>query len=179
LPLTSLPVSWNFRRAFIGDMFRTNALTALEKNLLNLGVLIISLQSYVWLKSHLHLIEFYLLLLATLLGMFFMISSQNILMFYLGLELSSIPLAAMCNFDLDKKRSSEGAMKFIMSSAFSSGILLFGISMLYGATGSLNFTLIAQQLNGSPLQVFLLSCSLPVLDSDFSCAVSLMDRRCI
>lgn len=137
-----------------GEMFRTNALITLEKNILNLGVLIISLQSYQWLKNHKHIAEFYMLLLSTLLGMFFMISSNNILMFYLGLELSSIPLAAMCNFDLEKRISSEAAFKFIMSSAFSSGLLLFGISMLYGTTGSLDFPGITQHLNGNPLEIF-------------------------
>jgi NADH-quinone oxidoreductase subunit N len=137
-----------------GEMFRTNALITLEKNILNLGVLIISLQSYSWLSNHKHIAEFYMLLLATLLGMFFMISSNNILMFYLGLELSSIPLAAMCNFDLEKRISSEAAFKFIMSSGFSSGLLLFGISMLYGTTGSLNFPEISQHLNGNPLEIF-------------------------
>src|SRR4029077_2293468 len=126
--------------SLFGDMFRTNELLILEKNFLNLGTLIISLQSYHWLKNHKHIPEFYMLMLSTLLGMFFMISSSNLLMFYLGLELSSIPLAAMANFDLDKRHSSEAAMKYIMSSAFSSGLLLFGISLLYGATGTLNFT---------------------------------------
>jgi NADH-quinone oxidoreductase subunit N len=129
-----------------GDMFRTNELLAFEKNILNLGTFIISLQSHSWLKQHKHVSEFYMLMLSTLLGMFFMLSSNNLLMFYLGLELSSIPLAAMANFDLDKRRSSEAAMKYIMSSAFSSGLLLFGISMLYGATGTLNFKEIAWQL---------------------------------
>ena len=74
-----------------GDMFYTNELFTFEKNLLNLGTLIISLQSYNWLKGHKHVPEFYLLMLSTLLGMFFMISSGNLLMFYLGLELSTIP----------------------------------------------------------------------------------------
>ena len=69
-----------------------------------------------------------------------MISSSNLLMFYLGLELSTIPFAALCNFDLEKRRSSEAAMKMIISSAFSSGLLLFGISLLYGSTGTLSFT---------------------------------------
>jgi NADH-quinone oxidoreductase subunit N len=138
-----------------GDMFRTNELLTFEKNILNLGVFIISLQSYSWLKQHKHAPEFYMLMLSTLLGMFFMLSSNNLLMFYLGLELSSIPLAAMANFDLDKRRSSEAAMKFIMSSAFSSGLLLFGISMLYGATGTLNFSELSWQLTTeNSLQVF-------------------------
>jgi len=137
-----------------GDMFRTNELLTLEKNFLNLGTLIISLQSYHWLENHKHVPEFYILLLSTLLGMFFMISSNNLLMFYLGLELSTIPLAALSNFDLDKRRSSEAAFKMIMSSAFSSGLLLFGISMLYGSTGTLDFAQLQTTLTGNPLQIF-------------------------
>src|SRR4029077_215068 len=77
-------------------------------------------------------------LLSTLAGLFFMISAGNLLMFYLGLEMSTIPLAALSNFDLEKRQSSEAAVKFIMSSAFSSALLLFGISLLYGATGTLD-----------------------------------------
>ena len=95
-----------------------------------------------------------MLLLSTLLGMFFMISSNNLLMFYLGLELSTIPLAALCNFDLEKRHSSEAAMKLIISSAFSSGLLLFGISLVYGSTGTLDFSDLPQHLNRSALQLF-------------------------
>jgi len=137
-----------------GDMFRTNELFTLEKNFLNFGTLIISLQSYDWLKNHKHVPEFYILLLSTLLGMFFMISSSNLLMFYLGLELSTIPLAALCNFDLHQRRSSEAAFKMIMSSAFSSGLLLFGISLLYGSTGTLDFHELTLRLNDNSLQIF-------------------------
>lgn len=97
--------------------------------------------------------EFFILMLSALLGMFLLLSSGNLLMFYLSLELASIPVAAMANFDLEKKRSSEGAMKMILSSAFSSGILLFGISLIYGATGTISFGELSQQLNGSPLQI--------------------------
>lgn len=142
--------------SLFGDMFSTNPLLALEKNFLNLGTLIISLQSYQWLKEHKHTGEFYMLMLSTLLGMQFMISSGNLLMFYLALELSTIPLAALANFDLEKRRSSEAAFKMIMSSAFSSGLLLFGISLLYGTTGTLNFAEIPALLTGSPLQLFAL-----------------------
>ncbi|MEO6288483.1 MAG: NADH-quinone oxidoreductase subunit N, partial [Ginsengibacter sp.] len=86
--------------------------------------------------------------------MFLMISSGNLLIFYLSLELATIPVAAMANFDLEKKRSSEGAMKMILSSAFSSGILLFGISLLYGATGTISFAEIPQHLDpSSSLQI--------------------------
>lgn len=136
------------------NMFQTNHLISFEKSLLSLGAYIISLQSYSWLKDHKHVPEFYLLLLSTLLGMFFMISAGHLLMFYLGLELSTIPLAALVNFDLDKRKSSEAAFKLIISSAFSSGLLLFGISLVYGTTGTLLFSELPAQINGSPLQIF-------------------------
>ncbi len=140
-------------KEIFGGMFRTSALLAIEKNVLNLAVLLISFFSYDWLKKHRHLPEFYMLLVSSLLGFYFMLSSGNLLMFYLGLELSTIPLAALCNFDLEKKTSGEAAMKMIMSSAFSSGILLFGISLFYGSTGTLQFAEIPAMLNGSQLQV--------------------------
>ncbi len=145
---------FNREGILFNEMFRNNELFVLEKNILNLGTLIISMQSYTWLKTHKHVAEFYMLLLSTLLGMFFMISGGNLLMFYLGLELSTIPLAAVANFDLTKRKSSEAAMKLIMSSAFSSGLLLFGISMLYGTTGTLIYSALPAALNGSSLQVF-------------------------
>ncbi|MGE0636323.1 MAG: NADH-quinone oxidoreductase subunit N [Bacteroidia bacterium] len=144
----------DFTGELFSGMFKTNPLIAFEKNMLNIGTLLISLLSYEWLKNHRHLPEFFVLLLSSLLGMFFMISSGNFLIFYLGLELSTIPIAALCNFDLEKKQSSEAAMKMIMSSAFSSGILLFGISMMYGTTGTMSFAELPQYLDGSPLQVF-------------------------
>jgi NADH-quinone oxidoreductase subunit N len=145
---------WNQQGNLFNEMYKTNPLIVTEKNILSLGTYIIALQSYYWLKNHKHALEFYMLLLATLLGMFYMISAGNLLMFYLGLELSSIPLAAMANFDLEKRKSSEAAFKFIISSAFSSGLLLFGISLVYGLTGTLTFSELAIHLDGNPLQIF-------------------------
>lgn len=130
-----------------GGTYHTNSLIAFEKSILNLGTLLISLQAFDWVKKNEHATEFYILLLTTLLGMDFMISSGNLLMFYLGLELSTIPLAAMVNMDLGKYKSSESAMKMILSSAFASGIMLFGISMLYGTTGSLSYTEMMPNIN--------------------------------
>jgi NADH-quinone oxidoreductase subunit N len=134
-------------------MFNTSSLIAFQKCILNIGVYLISLLCTGWLKKTPHLAEFMILMLSALLGMFFMISSGNLLIFYLSLELATIPVAAMANFDLEKRISSEGAMKMILSSAFSSGILLFGISLMYGATGTILFSEIPAQLDGSPLQV--------------------------
>ena len=162
IKLVNLLLMINFLAGFVmnaegtlfNEMFHTSRLIVLEKNILNLAVLIISLQAYDWLKGHKHVLEFYALMLSTLLGMFFMISGGNLLIFYLGLELSTIPLAAIANFDLGKRQSSEAAFKLIISSAFSSCLLLFGISLIYGATGSLEFATISQQLDGSALQLF-------------------------
>lgn len=78
-----------------GDTFTSTELTAFQKNILNLGTLLVSLQSYNWLKTHKHVMEFYMLMLATLFGMFLMISSQHMLLFYLGLELSTIPFCCI------------------------------------------------------------------------------------
>lgn len=139
--------------SLFGNMYYNKTLLAFQKSILSLGVYLISLLCADWLKKTEHLPEFFLLMLSALLGMYLMISSGNLLIFYLSLELATIPVAAMANFDLEKKRSSEGAMKMILSSAFSSGILLFGISLIYGATGTISFGELPQQLNGSSLQV--------------------------
>lgn len=144
----------NTTGSLFGNMFQVTKLASLEKNILTFGTLIISLQSFAWLKDHKHVAEFYILLLSTLLGMEFMISSGNFLMFYLGLELSSIPLAALANFDLEKRISSEAAFKFIVSSAFSSGILLLGISFLYGAIGSVSFVDLSARMVLNPFSIF-------------------------
>jgi NADH-quinone oxidoreductase subunit N len=134
-------------------MFYSNAVIAFQKNILSIAVFLISLLCADWLKKTANLSEFFVLLLSAQLGMFFMISSGNLLMFYLGLELSTIPVAALGNFDLDKRISSEAAMKMILSSAFSTGILLFGISLVYGATGTISFAELPQALNSTPLQI--------------------------
>jgi NADH-quinone oxidoreductase subunit N len=144
---------FNKEGSLFGDMFHTSSLIVFQKNILSLGVYLISLLCADWLKKSQHLPEFFMLMLSALLGMFLMISSGNLLIFYLSLELATIPVAAMANFDLEKKSSSEGAMKMILSSAFSSGILLFGISFLYGATGTISFAEIPAQLDNSPLQI--------------------------
>jgi NADH-quinone oxidoreductase subunit N len=147
---------FNKEGTLFGTMFYTTPLIALQKNILSLGVFLISLLCSGWLKKHKHLPEFFMLLLSALLGMFFLLSSADLLMFYLSLELATIPVAALCNFDADKKLSSEAAMKMILSSAFSSGILLFGISLLYGTTGTISFVEIPRMLDGSPLQIVVL-----------------------
>ncbi len=144
---------WNEEGSLFDSMYYTNPLIVLQKNILNIGVYLISLLFTDWFKKTAHLAEYFILLLSAVLGMFFLISSGNFLMFYLALELATIPVAAMANFDLEKKASSEAAMKMILSSAFSSGILLFGISIIYGVTGTINFTELAAVVNNSTIQL--------------------------
>jgi NADH-quinone oxidoreductase subunit N len=145
---------YNMEGTLFSGMFRTGELIILEKNILNLAMLLVSMLSYNWLLTHKHAAEFYMLLLATLLGMFFMISAGHMLLFYLGLEMSTIPLAAAANFDLTKKQSSEAAMKLIISSAFSSALLLMGISFIYGATGTLSLSDLRWAMSGQPIEIF-------------------------
>ena len=144
---------FNTEGVLFGGMFISTSLISFQKSILSLGIYLISLLFSDWFKKSAHMPEFFILMLSAVLGMFFLVSSGNLLIFFLSLELATIPVAAMANFDLDLKRSSEAAMKFILSSAFSSGILLFGISLVYGATGSINFTELGGMLNGSPLQI--------------------------
>ncbi|MEO6733236.1 MAG: NADH-quinone oxidoreductase subunit N [Ferruginibacter sp.] len=144
---------FNETGSLFGGAFTTNALMAFQKSILSLGIYLISLLFTDWLKKSEHMPEFFMLMLSAVLGMFFMISSGSLLMFFLALELSTIPVAAMANFDLEKKISSEASMKFILSSAFSSGILLFGISLVYGATGTISFAEMPAMLDSSPLQI--------------------------
>ena len=142
-------IFFNKEGILFGNMFHNDPLIVFEKSILNLAVYLISLLCTGWFKRTEHLAEFFILMLSSLLGMFLMVSAGNLLIFYLSLELATIPVAAMVNFDLEKKRSSEGAMKMLLSSAFSSGILLFGISIIYGITGTISFTEITSHLDAS------------------------------
>lgn len=139
-----------------GGMYQTSKMTVLMKNILNIGTAILFFQVADWIKQkeyHNKISEFYLLIISTLIGMNFMISSGHFLMFYIGLELATIPIAALAAYDRLKNISSEAGIKLILSSALSSGILLYGISMLYGTIGSLYFSEISVAFMNTPLQV--------------------------
>jgi NADH-quinone oxidoreductase subunit N len=91
--------------------------------------------------------EYPIIVLLSILGMFFMVSSNDIIIFYLGLELQSLSLYILASIDRDNLKSSESGIKYFILSALSSGLLLYGCSLLYGFTGSTNFDLIANELN--------------------------------
>jgi len=91
--------------------------------------------------------EYPIIILLSILGMFFMVSSNDIILFYLGLELQSLSLYILASIDRDNLKSSESGIKYFVLSALSSGLLLYGCSLLYGFTGSTNFELIAIELS--------------------------------
>ena len=91
--------------------------------------------------------EYPIIILLSILGMFFMVSSNDIILFYLGLELQSLSLYILASIDRDNLKSSESGIKYFVLSALSSGLLLYGCSLLYGFTGSTNFDLIANELS--------------------------------
>ena len=94
-------------------------------------------------------IEYPILILSSVLGMMIMISSNDLIVFYMGLELQSLALYVLATFDRDNIKSSEAGLKYFVLSALSSGLLLYGCSLIYGFTGSTNFNVIASQLNSS------------------------------
>lgn len=137
-----------------GGSYQSSALTDLMKNILNIGVFIIFLQAEGWLKRDENadrISEYFLLTLATLIGMNFMISAGDFLIFYIGIETATIPIAGLAAFDRIKSRSAEAGIKLILSSALSSGVLLFGLSLIYGVTGSIYFTDIAQNITSNSM----------------------------
>ena len=91
--------------------------------------------------------EYPIIILLSILGMFFMVSANDLILFYLGLELQSLSLYILASIDRDNLRSTESGIKYFVLSALSSGLLLYGCSLLYGFTGTTNFELIAGQLN--------------------------------
>ena len=139
--------------AFGGIYVSTQAVNVM-KVILAFGSFIVVVMAQTWVEKHLkHAGEFYMLLLSTLLGMFMMMSSGSFLMFFLGLEMASVPLACMVAFDRHRNDSAEGAAKYILVATFSSGVMLFGISFIYAATGTLYFDDVARVVSGSPLTI--------------------------
>ncbi len=94
-------------------------------------------------------IEYPILILSSVLGMMIMISSNDLIVFYMGLELQSLTLYVLATFNRDQIKSSEAGLKYFVLSALSSGLLLYGCSLIYGFTGSTNFDVIATQLNAN------------------------------
>ena len=94
-------------------------------------------------------IEYSILILSSVLGMMIMISSNDLIVFYMGLELQSLALYVLATYNRDQLKSSEAGLKYFVLSARSSGLLLYGCSLVYGFSGSTNFDIISNQLNSN------------------------------
>ena len=141
--------------AFAG-LYTAKAAAQVMKVILTAGAFIVVVMAQSWIEREDVLRkegEFYVLVISTLLGMYMMISSGHFLMFFLGLEMASVPMACLVAFDKFKKESAEGAAKFVLTATFSSGVMLYGISFLYGACGTLYFEDMAAKISATPLTI--------------------------
>jgi len=143
-------------KAAFGGMYQHTPMMTIVKSLLNIGVIIVFLMSAKWLTNpdnRIKIGEFHTVVLFTLLGMYFMISSGHFIIFFIGLELASIPMAALIAFDKRSRESAEAGGKFILLALFSSALQLYGISLIYGVAGTLYFNEIALHLNLNLLSI--------------------------
>ncbi len=157
--LAMITLSDRSQFTLFGGMYESNAMIVFVKSVLAFGGLLVIMQSHKWLRSentYYKQGEFYVLLLSTLLGMYFMISARHFLLLFIGIELASLPLACLVAFDKYRHNSAEAGIKYILTSMFASAIMLYGISFLYGTTGTLYFGDMAGEITGTPLQVFAL-----------------------
>ncbi len=139
-----------------GGMYHNQPIQSIVKSILSIGTLIVFLMAHEWMRRPDTAIkqgEFYILTLSTLLGMYFMISAGHFLMFFIGLETASIPMVALVAFDKYRHHSAEAGAKYILTALFSSGLLLYGLSLIYGTVGTLYFADIPARLTGDPLQI--------------------------
>ena len=131
-----------FSEAFISDSF-----SIFIKILILISSLFILYSSQIFIKdNNINKFEYPIIFLIAILGMFFMVSSNDLILFYLGLELQSLALYILTAIDRDNLKSTESGIKFFILSALSSGLLLYGCSLLYGFTGSTNFEIINKEL---------------------------------
>ncbi len=143
--------------AFAG-MYATSPIISAIKNILNIGAVIVLIQSVSWAGSddmRIRRGEFYELLLVTLFGMYLMISARHFLLFVIGLECASLPLAAMVAFDKSRYESNEAAVKYILTAVFSSAVFMMGLSFVYALGGSLYFSDLYLAMAGGGISLML------------------------
>jgi len=130
------------------NSYTIDYLSLLMKALTLVACIFVMLSSFDYIKLiGINKIEYPILILSATLGMMIMISSYDLIVFYMGLELQSLSLYVLASFNRDNYRSSEAGLKYFVLSALSSGLLLYGCSLIYGFSGSTNFDLIAQNIN--------------------------------
>ena len=135
--------SFNESFKLFSDSFVSNSFTNFFKILLLIGTFFILIITQNFIKeTKINYFEYSLLLMLSVLGMFIMISANDLILFYLGLELQSLSLYILASLDRDSLKSNESGLKYFILSSLASGLLLYGCSILYGFSGSTNFEII-------------------------------------
>ncbi len=137
-----------------GGSFQSSHMTDFMKDILNIAVLLIFLQSTGYLskpENSWKITEFFVVIMFVLIGMDFMISAGDFVIFYVGLETASLPLAGLAAYDRFKSKSAEAGVKLILLSAMSSAVMLFGLSLIYAASGSIYFSDILPKIKETPI----------------------------
>ena len=139
--------SFNEEKIFLDSFVRDSFSNYFKILILLSSLFVLNSSKNFIVDNKLNKFEYPIIILLSILGMFFMVSANDLILFYLGLELQSLSLYILASIDRDNLRSTESGIKYFVLSALSSGLLLYGCSLLYGFTGSTNFELIASQLN--------------------------------
>lgn len=130
------------------NSYTIDYLSLFMKALTLVACIFVMLSSFDYIKLiGINKIEYPILILSATLGMMIMISSYDLIVFYMGLELQSLSLYVLVSFNRDSLRSTEAGLKYFVLSALSSGLLLYGCSLIYGFSNSTNFDLIAQNID--------------------------------
>ena len=142
----SFPI--NTDEELFNNSYKIDYLSSLMKIMLIFSGIFVLLSSSKYIQIiKINKIEYPILILSSIVGMMVMISSNDLILFYMGLELQSLALYVLASFNRDNILSSESGLKYFVLSALSSGLLLYGCSLIYGFSGSTNFNLIAENIN--------------------------------
>ena len=138
------------RETLFNESVVIDNMSSLMKIITLIGGFLVLVISSSYLKTFkIYNIEYPVLILSSILGMMVMISSNDLIVFYMGLELQSLALYVLATYNRDQLKSSEAGLKYFVLSALSSGLLLYGCSLVYGFSGSTNFDIISNQLNSN------------------------------
>ena len=132
------------------NSYKIDQLSTFMKIITIISGIFVLISSYKYIKiEKIFKIEYFILILCSILGMLVMISSYDLIVFYIGLELQSLSLYVLAAFNRNQTKSSEAGLKYFVLSALSSGLLLYGCSLIYGFSGSTNFYLISENIHSS------------------------------
>ena len=130
------------------DSYIIDSFSILMKTITLLFCILVLLSSKEYIKiNNIDKIEYPIIILTSVLGMMIMISSYDLIVFYLGLELQSLSLYILASFKRQNENSTEAGLKYFVLSALATGLLLYGSSLIYGFTGSTNFEIISKKLD--------------------------------